>query len=440
MDTLFDDAGHAAQAAVAPLAARMRPRSLEEFVGQRHLLGPGMWLRRAIERDELSSVILFGPPGTGKTSLARIIAARTGAHFEEVSAVTSGVTELRRAIEAAAQRLALSSQRTIVFVDEIHRFNRAQQDVLLHAIEDGVIVLIGATTENPYFEVNSPLLSRARVAVFEPLADDEVGELVRRACADERGFGGSVEVSDEALEAIVARVGGDGRVALSMLEAAAATATPDEAGVRRITVQVLDSSASARVAPHDKAGDLHYDIISAFIKSMRGSDPDAALYWLARLIHGGEDPRFIARRMLIFASEDVGLADPTALLVAEAAFRSAEVIGLPECRINLAHAAVHLALAPKSNSCYLGIDRALEEVERGPVRHVPDHLRDRHRPGAERYGRYLYPHAYPDARVKQRYLPEGLDGATFFVPTPRDRIPAWWRQAGDASKPSPDTD
>jgi len=362
--------------------------------------------------DSVSSIILYGPAGTGKTSLARIIADATRAHFDEVSAVTSGVADLRRSIDAAADRLTLSGQRTILFIDEIHRFTKSQQDALLHAVEDRVLVLVGATTENPYFEVNAPLVSRSRIIELEPLSDDDVRRIVRAAVTDPRGLGGRVTLDADAEQAIVTGAGGDARVALTTLEIAAGL-VGGEASLS-IGADAVREASPSRILPYDRQGDVHYDVISAFIKSMRGSDPDAAVYWLARMIHGGEDPKFIARRMLIFASEDVGNADPLALLVAHAAFKSAESIGWPECRINLSQAAVYLALAPKSNASYLAIDAALAEVRGGPARQVPAHLRDRHRPGSETYGPYLYPHDYTDGVVSQRYLPEGLDKRAFF--------------------------
>ena len=419
MDSLFDEAAEEARRGVAPLAARMRPRSLAEFVGQEEVVGPGTWLRRAIESDALSSLILYGPAGTGKTSLARIIAAETKAAFVEVSAVSSGVAELRQAIEGAASRLTISGQRTILFVDEIHRFTKSQQDALLHAVEDRVLVLIGATTENPFFEVNAPLISRSRVVELKLLSDEDVCTIVVRALEDERGLGGRMILDSDALEHVVRTAGGDARVALTTLEIANDLAPARGGEERRISLDDVREATSTRSLPYDKRGDVHYDVISAFIKSMRGSDPDAALYWLARMIHGGEDPKFIARRMLIFASEDVGNANPHALLVAHAAFKAAESIGWPECRINLSQTAIYLALAPKSNSAYRAIDAALDEVRNGPARAVPSHLRDRHRPGAESYGDYLYPHDFPDARVEQRYLPEGLERGAFYQPSPR---------------------
>lgn len=417
METLFTEIEDKARYAAAPLAVRMRPQSLEDVVGQTEAVGPGSWLRSAIENDSLSSVILFGPAGTGKTSLAHVIAASTQAVFVEVSAVGGTVSDLRREIAAAEKRLLSSGVRTILFVDEIHRFNRSQQDALLHAVEDRIVVLVGATTENPFFEVNSALISRSRVVELSSLTDEAIEALIGHALEDERGLQGHYQLEPAAKEAIVLLAGGDGRAALTTLELAAGLAEPGtKEDPRHITVDMVRTATPHRVLPYDKNKDMHYDVISAFIKSMRGSDPDAALYWLARMIDGGEDPKFIARRMYIAASEDIGNADPMALLVAEAAFRSAEVIGYPECRINLAQAAIYLALAPKSNAAEAGIDAALREVRRGPARAVPDHLRDRHRPGSENYGSYLYPHAYPQGWVEQQYLPDGLERGCFYQP------------------------
>ena len=415
MDTLFTEWENAERNKVAPLAVRMRPRTLDELVGQQEAVGAGSWLRAAIEHDQLSSVILFGPAGTGKTSIAHVIAETTKATFVEVSAIGGTVSDLRREIDAAEKRLVMSGLRTILFVDEIHRFNRSQQDALLHAVEDRLVVLVGATTENPFFEVNSALISRSRVVELHALSDDDIAELVRRALEDERGLDGAYTLTDEALAAIVLLAGGDGRASLTTLELAAGMAGPgSRTAPAAITEEMVRAATPHRSLPYDKNKDMHYDVISAFIKSMRGSDPDAALYWLARMIDGGEDPKFIARRMFIAASEDIGNADPMALLVAEAAFRSAEVIGYPECRINLAQAAIYLALAPKSNAAEAGIDAALAEVRRGRARAVPDHLRDRHRPGSENYGAYRYPHDYPGGWVDQRYLPDGLERGCFY--------------------------
>ncbi|MBR3690175.1 MAG: replication-associated recombination protein A [Eggerthellaceae bacterium] len=420
MDTLFTEMENAEKLKVAPLAVRMRPRTLDELVGQEAAVGPGSWLRTAIEQDKLSSVILFGPAGTGKTSLAHVIAETTKASFVEVSAIGGTVSDLRREIDAAEKRLVMRGLRTILFVDEIHRFNRSQQDALLHAVEDRVIVLIGATTENPFFEVNSALISRSRVVELHALSDADVAALIKRALHDDRGLAGEYSLDDAALDAIVVLAGGDGRTALTTLELAAGMLAPGTKNKpSSISIDAIRAATPHRALPYDKNKDMHYDVISAFIKSMRGSDPDAALYWLARMIDGGEDPKFIARRMFIAASEDIGNADPQALLVAEAAFRSAEVIGYPECRINLAQAAIYLALAPKSNAAEAGIDAALAEVRHGPARAVPDHLRDRHRPGSENYGDYKYPHSYPSGWVEQRYLPEGLERGCFYKSSDR---------------------
>ncbi len=426
MDTLFTNIERYQRKANAPLAVRMRPQTLDGFVGQEQAVGEGSWLRRAIQRDALSSIILYGPAGTGKTTLARIIANTTHAEFVEVSAVTGTVKDLRREIEAAESRLLTAGRRTILFVDEIHRFNRSQQDALLHAVEDRVVVLIGATTENPYFEVNSALISRSRVVELTHLDDDSVRQLVLRAVGDPDGLAGAFVLEDDALTEIVMLAGGDGRSALTSLELASQMALP-EAGQAdptadspaTITLEHVREANPRRAFTYDKSGDMHYDVISAFIKSMRGSDPDAALYWMARMIDSGEDPKFIARRIFILASEDIGNADPQALLVAEAAFKATEVIGLPECAINLAQAVTYMCLAPKSNASYMGLERAREELHGGPAREVPNHLRDRHRPGSDAYGPYLYPHDYPGGWVDQRYLPEGLERGAFFQPGPR---------------------
>ncbi len=419
MDELFSEGAEEALAAGAPLAARMRPRTLDEFVGQPGAVGPGTMFRRAIESDELSSVILYGPAGSGKTSLARIVANVTKAHFAEVSAVSGGVAEIRRAIDNARDRLGFSGQRTILFIDEIHRFSKSQQDALLHAVEDRLVILIGATTENPFFEVNAPLISRSRVVELEPLGDEDIRTIIQGALADTKRGLPDVDCAPDAEDRIVVTSGGDARVALTSLELAAEAVEPNARGRRKVGLEAVANATATRALTYDKRGDVHYDVISAFIKSMRGSDPDAAVYWLARMVHGGEDPKFIARRMLIFASEDVGNADPQALLVAHAAVKAAEFIGWPECRINLAQAAIYLALAPKSNAAIVAIDAALREVREGPARAVPDHLRDRHRPGAEDYAPYSYPHAYAEGWVAQQYLPDGLTDARFYRPGSR---------------------
>ena len=429
MDTLFSQSEAERTLKNAPLAVRMRPTTLDEYVGQDQAVGEGSWLRAAIEHDVLSSVILYGPAGTGKTTLAHIIAAHTRSEFVEVSAVTGTVKDLRAVIEEARRRLMAYDRRTILFIDEIHRFNRSQQDALLHAVENRTVVMVGATTENPYFEVNSALLSRARVVELVPLTDEDISVLVRRALTAPKGLDGRFTASDEVVGAICTLAAGDARSALTTLELASeialtrpyvdGTPAPANGEPIAITLEDVKTANPRRGLPYDRDGDMHYDIISAFIKSMRGSDPDAAVYWLARMIDAGEDPKFIARRILIAASEDIGNADPQAIQVAAAAFKAAEVIGYPECRINLAQAAIYNALAPKSNACEAAIDAALADVRSSGLRSVPDHLRDRHRPGSDSYGDYLYPHDYPEGWVEQRYLPDGLERGAFWKPAGR---------------------
>lgn len=424
METLFTQVEKTKTLKNAPLAVRMRPSSLDDYVGQTAAVGPGSWLRSAIEHDVLSSVILYGPAGTGKTTLAHIIAAHTRSEFVEVSAVTGSVKDLRREIDEAKRRLLTFDRRTILFIDEIHRFSRSQQDALLHAVEDRTVVLVGATTENPYFEVNSALLSRSRVVELEHLSDGDVTHLVRRALEAPQGLDGAFAADDDVVRAICTLAAGDARAALTTLELASeiAVTRPDTDGAKApgageryvITLDDVRMANPRRGFAYDKDGDMHYDIISAFIKSMRGSDPDATVYWLARMIDAGEDPKFIARRIMIAASEDIGNADPQALVVAEAAFKAAEVIGYPECRINLAQAAIYNALAPKSNACEAAIDAALADIRTSGAREVPSYLRDRHRPGSESYGAYLYPHDYDEGWVEQRYLPEGLERGCFW--------------------------
>lgn len=413
METLFSEIENSKRSAHAPLAVRMRPQVLDDLIGQEDAVGEGTWLRSAILNDTLSSVILYGPAGTGKTSLAHVIAESTHAHFVEVSAIGGTVSDLRREINEADKRLINLGIRTILFVDEIHRFNRAQQDALLHAVEDGVVVLVGATTENPFFEVNSALISRSRIVELHRLTDDALSRIVDHALTSERGLNGEFSLEDQARKSLLILAGGDARNALNTLSLSADLAKAQHESV--ITDEMVHTALPQRALPYDKNQDMHYDVISAFIKSMRGSDPDAALYWLARMIDGGEDPKFIARRIFIFAAEDIGNADPQAVLIGEAAFRSAEVIGYPECRINLAQAAVYMALAPKSNASYMGLAKAMEEVKKGPLRAVPSHLRDRHRPGSEEYGDYLYPHDSPAGYVQQQYLPDGLERGIFFT-------------------------
>ena len=427
---------HAAdlQPGQAPLAARMRPRTLDELLGQEHVLGPGSALRTLIEADELRSVILWGPAGSGKTSLAHIVAGSTRARFEELSATSAGVKDVRAALAAARERLGAHGRRTILFIDEIHRFNKAQQDALLPGVEDRTVVLIGATTENPFFTVTAPLMSRSLLFRLEPLGARHLEAIVTRALADaERGLGGmGLALDPDALAHLVDRADGDARHALNALEAAALAV---RAGGRKlITLGDIEEALQRPRVVYDRAGDQHYDVASAFIKSLRGSDPDAALHYLARMLAAGEDPRFIARRMVILASEDVGLADPQALLVAVAAFQALEFVGLPEARLNLAEAAVYLALAPKSNSAYLALAAAERELERGPGR-VPSHLQSASHPGERRLGigqGYAYPHDHPDHWVPQRYLPDGLDGG-YYTPTEQGAeaaLAAAWRQRG----------
>lgn len=432
-NSLFQEMEDANRFAASPLAVRMRPQALDDIVGQTQAIGPDSWLRRVIESDTLSSVILFGPAGTGKTSIAHVIAETTNAHFVEVSAIGGTVSDLRREIAEADKRLSTSGERTILFVDEIHRFNRSQQDALLHAVENRTVILIGATTENPFFEVNSALISRSRIVQLNALTDADVAELIGRAAVSSRGLNGEVQIEDDALQAIVTLSGGDGRSALTTLELAADLALAADESI--LTQDMVNAANPHRSIPYDKNKDMHYDVISAFIKSMRGSDPDAVLYWLARMIEGGEDPKFIARRIFICAAEDVGNADPQALLIAEAAFKAAEVIGYPECQLILAQAATYVALAPKSNAA-CGIFDARAEVRNGPVRAVPDYLRDRHRPGSESYGEYKYPHSYPGGWVDQRYLPDGLEKGAFYHASERGweayRMEAVKRDRGEA--------
>jgi putative ATPase len=391
-----------------PLAARMRPRDLSEFAGQNHILGPGQLLRRAIEADRIQSLIFFGPPGTGKTSLAQIIARQTRSKFERLSGVESNVADMRRVLAAAANRLANKGLSTILFVDEIHRFNKAQQDVLLPDVEGGIIKLIGATTHNPFFFVNSPLVSRSQIFELQPLNEADLLGLLKRALAEpDRGLGHLKIEADEPALAHLARVAdGDARKALNSLEIAALTTPPRADGTIHIDQAVAEQSIQKKAVVYDDE-DAHYDTISAFIKSMRGSDPDAALYWLAKMIHAGEDPRFIARRIVIHAAEDVGLADPMALVLANAAFQAAEFIGWPEARIPIAEAAIYIATAPKSNSTITAIDAALADVKSGRTLPVPRHLRDAHYAGAKRLGHgegYQYAHSFPDNFVAQDYL------------------------------------
>jgi putative ATPase len=411
MSDLFADAARERMPEVAPLAQRLRPRTLDEFVGQRHVLGEGSALRLAIEEDRVASMILYGPPGSGKTTLARVVANTTGAAFEERSAVSASVADVRAVIADARERLGATGQRTILFLDEIHRFNKAQQDALLPAVEDGLVTLIGATTENPYFEVNSALLSRCQIYELEPLAEDELAVVVGRG-KDAL----EAAVPHELVELIVRRAGGDARNALNILELSWQTAVAESAP---LTEKHVEDAARKRPLVYDKGGDAHYDFISAFIKSMRGSDPDAALYYLAAMLEGGEDPRYVARRMIVLASEDIGNADPRALLVATAAAHAVEHVGLPEARLNLAQAAIYLARAPKSNAVIQALGAATRDVrEHGHLR-PPQALRDTHYRGAKKLGRgegYVYPHSDP-AGFDVDHLPDELKGRRYYSPS-----------------------
>lgn len=417
---LFDQHRQQVAETESPLAARMRPRSLEEFIGQNHMIGPGRLLRRAIQADQLSSIIFYGPPGTGKTTLARIIANTTRAHFIAINAVLSGVKEIRAAIETALELRTKHSQRTILFVDEVHRFNKSQQDALLPWVENGTVILIGATTENPYFEVNKALVSRSRIFQLKQLNEKDLHCIVEQTLTDpERGYGKlAVQVEPDALAHLVNVANGDARSLLNALELAVETQAPDAAGVIHVTLAVAEESIQQRAVLYDKEGDAHFDTISAFIKSLRGSDPDAALYWLARMVYAGEDPRFIFRRMLILASEDVGLADPNAVVVINACAEAFDRVGMPEGRYHLAQATLYLAIAPKSNSV-MGFFDALAAVEREREAEVPTHLKDanRDKKGFGHGAGYLYPHAYRDHWVAQQYLPASLQGQVFYQPS-----------------------
>ncbi|MEU4443010.1 replication-associated recombination protein A [Actinosynnema sp. NPDC050801] len=405
-------------AANAPLAVRMRPRTLDEVVGQDHLLGPGAPLRRLVEGSSPASVMLYGPPGTGKTTLATLVSQATGRRFAALSALSAGVKEVRAVIEEARRRLVRSGESTVLFIDEVHRFSKTQQDALLGAVEDRIVLLVAATTENPFFSVVSPLLSRSLVLQLRPLTDDAVRVLVKRAVQDERGLGGTVTVEPDAEDHLVRLAGGDARRALTALEAAADSVGPG--GV--LDLPTLEATVDKAAVRYDRQGDQHYDVTSAFIKSIRGSDVDAALHYLARMIEAGEDPRFIARRLVIHASEDVGMADPTALQTCVAAAQAVQLIGLPECALNLAHATIHLATAPKSNAVAAAIGEAMADVRKGSIGSVPTHLRDGHYAGAAKLGNaqgYRYPHDVPEGVLTQQYPPDDLVGRDYYEPTGR---------------------
>lgn len=446
--TLFEHRGSQELRHKAPLAARMRPRTFAEYIGQDHIIGEGSALRKSIDADRLPSIILWGPPGTGKTTLASLIASVTRSQFEQVSGVASGVADLRRIAGEARQRLGMTGQSTILFVDEIHRFNKAQQDVALPYVEDGTLILIGATTENPSFEVVSPLLSRARVFALQPLTDDQVRAIALAALADaERGLGAlRPRLEEPALAALVNMANGDARAALNALELAAHATAPNPDGERVITLAMVEDAMQRRALRYDKSGDLHYDTISAFIKSVRSSDPDAAIYWLARMLEAGEDPLFIARRMVILASEDIGMADPQALTLAVAAQQAVHFIGLPEGRIPLAHAAVYLATAPKSNTAYMALNNAAEDVRRTRNDPVPLHLRNAVT-GLMRdmgYGKgYKYAHDYEGGYTPTQNLPDALSGRRYYAPggngyesRVRDRLARWRNRRPPNPKPN----
>ncbi len=406
----------------APLADRMRPENIDEFVGQDHILGEGKFLNRAIKADRINSMIFYGPPGTGKTTLAMIIANQTKMQFEKLSAVTAGVKDIREVVARAEESLKLRGKKTILFVDEIHRFNKSQQDALLPFVERGIIILIGATTENPYFEVNKALLSRAMVLLLHPLERKHLDQLLDRALRDkDKGMGDHrVILTDEARDYLLSIAQGDGRILLNSIEIGVLSTEPGEDGTRVVDLEGIKESIQVKTAKYDKGGDEHYDTISAFIKSMRGSDPDATLYYLAKMINAGEDPIFIARRIIIAASEDVGNADPQALQIATAALQAVHAIGMPEGRIILSQAALYVATAPKSNRAYIGIDKALSDIRNKEIGAVPLHLKDAHYGGAKALGHgktYLYPHDYPGGHVDQTYLPEGMEDRVYYEPT-----------------------
>ena len=406
----------------SPLASRMRPETLDQVVGQKHIVGPGTLLYRAIKADQLGSIIFYGPPGTGKTTLAKVIAHTTKAEFCQINATVAGKKDMEEVVQKAKDTLGMYGRRTILFVDEIHRFNKSQQDYLLPFVEDGTLILIGATTENPYFEVNGALLSRSRIFELKALEKEDIMELLHRAVTDvEKGMGSYRAVLDgDAADFLADVANGDARAALNALELGVLTTTRAEDGKIHIDLEVAQECIQKRAVRYDKDGDNHYDTISAFIKSMRGSDPDAAVYYLSRMLYAGEDIKFIARRIMIHAAEDVGMADPQALTVAVSAAQAVERIGMPEARIILAEAAIYVASAPKSNSVVMSIDEAMDAVRTEKTRPVPVHLQDKHYKGAEKLGHgagYLYPHDFPGHYVKQQYLPDGMEGRTFYHPS-----------------------
>jgi putative ATPase len=414
--SLFDEAEEEAASAAAPLAVRMRPRNLDEVIGQQHLTGAGTPFRKLIDNDAPMSLLLWGPPGTGKTTLAYVVSQVTKRKFVELSAVTAGVKDVRAAVDTARRDLGMTGVQTVLFIDEVHRFSKTQQDALLPAVENRWVSFIGATTENPFFSVVSPLLSRSLLLTLTSLSDDDIKGVIRRALIDERGLNDQVHMDDDALDHLVRLAGGDARRSLTYLEAAALGVPPD--GL--IDTAVLEKAVNQAAVRYDRDGDQHYDVISAFIKSIRGSDVDAALHYLARMIEAGEDPRFIARRVIVHASEDVGMADPTALPVAIAAAQAVEFVGLPEARINLAQAVIHLALAPKSNAVVKAISDAQADVRAGLIGNVPAHLRDAHYSGAQKLGHgeeYKYPHDFEEGVVAQRYAPDSVADRVYYQPS-----------------------
>jgi putative ATPase len=437
---LFESASEESQ--TRPLAIRMSPRTLEDYVGQEHLLGPGKLLRRLLEANRVVSLILYGPPGTGKTAFARLVARRTKGRFVALNAVTSGLADLRKVFDEAAENKNLYQQSTILFLDEIHHFNKSQQDALLPHLEQGTLILVGATTQNPFFALNTALLSRSRVCELKPLEERHLNAILDRALKDPKdGLGKyKVELSPEARSHLLKSASGDARTLLNALEVGVLTTDPDDQGVIRFTLEAAQESIQKRMVQYDASGDQHYDTVSAFIKSVRGSDPDAALFWLAKMLYAGEDPRFIARRLVILASEDVGNADPQALPIALAAQQAYEFIGLPEGRIPLAQATVYLACAPKSNASYMGLEAATEDVKKESLKEVPVHLKDSHYPGAKVLGRgegYQYAHNYPDHYVQQEYAP---DLPRYYSPTNlgyEAKIKAWLEHLKELEKAPP---
>ncbi|MGO5359507.1 replication-associated recombination protein A [Anaerofustis sp. LCP19S3_F7] len=417
----FDDIREEQVKSKAPLAVRMRPESLEEFYGQEHIVSKGKLLNRMIEADRISSIILFGPAGCGKTTLAKIIANKTSSYFYSLNAVTCGVKDVREIIEKAKNNLGLEKRKSILFIDEIHRFNKSQQDALLPSVEDGTIILIGATTENPFFEINSPLISRSTLFKLKKIDKDDVRKIIENALSNkERGLGNyEINITSEAMDYLCTMCSGDARVSLNALELAYLTTPKDEKGVINIDLDVIIECMQKKKVTYDKGDNEHYDTISAFIKSMRGSDPDAAIYYLAKMIYAGEDPKFIARRMIIFASEDIGNANIKALELAVSTFKAVEVIGMPEARINLAHCVTYLASSPKSNASYLAINKALADIENEPNYEVPLHIRNANYKGEKEFGigvGYKYPHDFPNDYVKQEYLPEEIRGRVYYEP------------------------